>query len=791
MDGYLNNTTYAQFPDPLINPRKIDDNYILQYGRAMFNTFNKSGYSIFYNARAEYYEHMRYAMGNQSINQYKRWLDCFVDDTDTTTMNIDWRILNFATKYINIVQDKLAKELFQVTCTPIDALAEDQKRDYKARVQALKEMQVWLEEKNIMVTRDFAGVDPPPDMGSGDTDEFEIAASMSLKHYWAMKMEILIETILNQNDYEYLKKELAWDLIVCGAGALKITERPDATPVIEKVRIENLIVSNVKNDKFSDLVYAGEVKTMTVNEFFKRSGNKFTKDQQDDIIKNWAKINRPTVDYNYNLVNLYANFYNNTPMVEVLDFVFEAPAAITYEKKTDSYGNKRLDRKSPDYPSYGEEEYKNRYKGERELVKANYRTLYKGLWILNSDYICDCGPMENIIRDKQTFEPYFPYVIMAPNMKSGIVTSMVKQMIPVLNAIQLNWLKHNDAIAKAVPKGVAIDLDAIENASIGKGGQAMKPREILDLYYKRGTLPYRSKDQANGGMHGIPITELQNGLSPDVVEYFNNIIQYINLLRDITGLNELVDGSTPDPKQLKSVAEAAMQGTNSALGPLYYGSMSLFERTCEMISLCVPAALKKGYVEDIKPAIGSPTMRFFGENSDIDSHTWAIKLEAKPSKDDWQSLYNDAALAMQEGQITIADISFLREIDNLKQARQYLILAVKRKQASDMQQQQASSEANAQAQMQSNQMSEQMKQQTLQMELQLKIELEKEKRETIRVQEEERRKTILTQTQMQNDVKLQVKEMEASSNESQTQMKAQAQVHTANIRDKKPPTTQK
>lgn len=792
MQDLYQGNTYNQFPDLLADPKKIDDNYILQYGRAMWYTFNRLGYSIFYNARTEYRDHMRYAMGGQSINQYKKWLgwDENGNEGGGEEANLDWRVLNLASKYINIVQDKLAKELFQITCTPIDALAVDQKRDYVARVQAMKEMQAWLEQKNIMVTRDFAGIDPPPNIDGG-TDEFEIFASMSLKHRWAMSMEIMIESILNQNEFDHIRREIAWDLPVFGTSVIKITERPDSVPYIEKVRPENFIVSNAKDDRFSNMVYAGEVKTMTVNEFFQRAGDKFSEQQRKDIVERYSKMNRPTVDYNYIFNSPYANFYQNTPMIEVLDFVFEAPAGITYEKKKDKYGNNRMDRKAPGYPSYGDKEYKSRYGNERELLKTEYPTLYKGLWILNSEYICDCGLMQNVIRDKQTFQPFFPYVAIAPNMKNGIVTSMVKQMIPVLNAIQLNWLKHNDAIAKAIPKGAALDLDAIENVAIGKAGQTLKPRDIVDLYYKRGTFVYRSKDQAGKGMNGIPISELENGLSADAVQYFNNIISYINMLRDITGLNELADGSTPDPKLLKSVAEVAMQGANSALGPYYFGSQSIFERTCKMISISVPAAFKRGAIAPMETAIGSPTVRFFGENSDIDSHTWAIKVEAKPSKDDWNSLYEDARMALQTEQITIADMTFLRDIDNLKQARQYLVLAVKKKQEADMQEQQALSETNAQVQMQSNQMAEQMKQQTLQMQHQFNMEMESKKQETILLQEEEKRKTILAQASLQNEGKMQTAEIQASAGEAQAHIKANAQVEASKNKAEKPTNAKK
>lgn len=776
-----------QYPDPLIDPKKKDKAFILQYGKAMYYSYRRSGFNLFYNARVEYKNLMRYAQGNQSINQYKKRLGT-IDNQDQSWLNLDWQVLNLCTKYVNIVQDKLHKQAFDIEIEPIDALAEDQKRDFRAKSKAFSQLQKWLADAQVSISKDFGQQEqlPPFDL---DTDEFEVYMQMSVKHRWAMQMEILLAQVLNDNDYEQLKKDLAWDLTVIGVGALKITERDNEIPKVEKVNPENLVVSNVKNEKFDDVVHVGEVIMMPANQFFKRaeeSGCPLTEEEKQDILDNWARL-LPYNDVDDGLVyQANNNFYNSTPMLEVMDFVFESINCIKYEKKKDKYGNERLDRKAPDYPSYGQAEYEKKFNGERKIVSANPATLYKGLWLVKSNYLIDYGTVKNINRDGQSYEPYFPYILMAPNMRQGQVQSLVKQMIPILNDIQLNWMKYQDAVAKSIPKGHAFDLDAMENINLGKGGRNFTKKEIIDMFYQRGSFVFRRKDMSNQGTSGLPIQELENGMSADVPAFFNNILAGINLLREIIGMNDLTDGSTPDPKMLKSVAEAAMAGSNSALGYLYFGNKAIFENLCRQLINSIPQGIKRGAIKPLDTALGVPTVTFFGENSEITAHRYGFKVSAQPTRDEWNDFYQQVNLALQEGKIDLSDSVFLREVTNLKQARQYLIVREKKKQQQEEQAQQASIEATAKAQQESNRIAEEEKRKTMAMELEHIRAKEEEKRKTAIVVEEARRETILLQTGMANKGKVEVADIQAQSDQSQTDQKVQADIYKIEKQAEKP-----
>lgn len=766
------------FPSPLIDPKDKGEDFIMQYGKAMYHTFKRSGFKMFYNNRPGYREEILFAQGNQSVDQYKQRLDCW-EDQDQSYLNLDWQILNLCSKFVNIVQGKLNKVDFNILITAIDALAIDQKKDYLAKVQAYKELQAWAQAKDIAISKDFVGVEQLPiEM---ENDELEIFMNMSLKHRWAMSMEKAINAVLNSNDFSHTKKEVIWDLIVLGVGVIKVTEKKDGSLEIEKCNPENIIVSNASNEKFKNVQHVGEVKTMTPEEYFARCGNIYTPEQKEDILKNHLKkFSQTNTNEPYNGGSI-AN--NQIGMLEVLDFVFFSEDQMVHEKKKDRRGNPKVYRKKYNYPSkMSMEEYEETYEGEREVIKTSYDNLYKGLWLIGSEYLCDYGPVSNINRKDNLVDCFFPYILIAPNMQHGVTTSMVRQMIPVLNFIQLNWLKYNDAIAKAKPKGAGIDLDALESIALGKGGKNFTPKQAIDLWEKKGIVVFRGKNIAKDGANRKPIEEIENGMAADAGRFFENIVGGINLLRDITGLNEVTDASSPDPKLLKSVAEAAMAGTNNAVDHLYHGINQIYQDLCRQLSVAIVNGIKNGSTE-LEDSIGGATTRFFGDNSEITAHKYGIKIENKPSQDEWNGFYGELQIALQNQTIDASDAAFCREIDNLKEARQYLIVRERKKADRMAQAEQAKIEQAAQANQQAAQATIEMQKQATQIEIDGKIRLEQEKRATALAVEEQKRITILLQTQMQLEGKNQNKVIEGGMKSTHIEQKGEYDLAAQHIKN--------
>ena len=90
----------------------------------------------------------------------------------------------------------------------------------------------------------------------------------------------------------------------------------------------------------------------------------------------------------------------------------------------------------------------------------------------------------------------------------------------------------------------------------------------------------------------VPIQELQTSASNAKIQSLINTYQYyLQMIRDVTGLNEARDGSMPDPNALVGLQKMAANASNIATKHILDASLYLTLRTCENISLRIADAL--------------------------------------------------------------------------------------------------------------------------------------------------------------------------------------------------------
>jgi hypothetical protein len=133
-------------------------------------------------------------------------------------------------------------------------------------------------------------------------------------------------------------------------------------------------------------------------------------------------------------------------------------------------------------------------------------------------------------------------------MYKGNIESLVRRMIPFADLIQITHLKLQQVIARVVPDGVYIDADGLNEVDLGTGG-AYNPEDALRLYFQTGSVIGRSYTQEGDYNQGkIPIKELTtssgSGKTQMLIANYNH---YLGMIRQVTGLNEARDASSPDP----------------------------------------------------------------------------------------------------------------------------------------------------------------------------------------------------------------------------------------------------
>ena len=121
---------------------------------------------------------------------------------------------------------------------------------------------------------------------------------------------------------------------------------------------------------------------------------------------------------------------------------------------------------------------------------------------------------------------------------------------------------------------------------------SLSPLEIHDIYEQTGVFYYRSKNP-EGGFQNPPVREIGNQIRniQELVALYNH---YLQLIRDTSGINESMDGTTPKGEMLVGVQQNAIAQGNNALYDITHSSMLLYKRVCSDVVKClqiVPAEL--------------------------------------------------------------------------------------------------------------------------------------------------------------------------------------------------------
>tara|TARA_Y100001972_G_C7632413_1_gene317460 strand:- start:439 stop:1566 length:1128 start_codon:yes stop_codon:yes gene_type:complete len=254
-----------------------------------------------------------------------------------------------------------------------------------------------------------------------------------------------------------------------------------------------------------------------------------------------------------------------------------------------------------------------------------------------------------------------------------------------------------------VPDGVFLDADGIAEVDLGNGTN-YNPQEALNMYFQTGSVIGRSMTQDGDFNNGrVPIQELRTGGgNTKISSLINSYNYYLQLIRDVTGLNEARDGSAPDKNALVGLQKIAAANSNTATRHILQGGLYLTLKTAEAISLRIADVLEYSNAKNnFIQSLGKFNVGTLDEIKELHLHDFGIFLELAPDEEEKQLLENNIQMAITQKQIELEDAIDVREIKNLKLANQLLKLRRKQKFERDRQMQlqniQSQSQSNSQA----------------------------------------------------------------------------------------------
>lgn len=718
------------FPSDLArNSSKKKDAYGIAYAKGIEEDWfsRLSTNSQYYSQREQFKEYRAYRQGNQSPDRFKKYVN---PTGDSSWINLDYTPIQIIPKFIDIVKNSIVDQFFRIAVEAIDPVAKSEKDKERNKILARKIMKQVMEGVGNVNGAKKLGEKFIPE----DEEELDFHMSTNFKMSVEIALEQAIEFTLNLNRFDKeVFTRMVDDILTLGIGATRVYTHPSRGIVTRYVDPINFVYSYTRDPYFGDLSYCGEVIHMTISEIRERFNVK-----DEKLLKKLAKnaenkFGNGTLDnwneqyigaYNSNEWN-YPNYPYDKFKVRVLDFEFITSFTDKYEKKDTRYGNQTFHKKPEDYKPPKSPKYK------REQFTDSYQTVLGGYKVIGEDTIFDYGVKYNLPRDKRDLsKTCMSFKAVAPNLQDNFFTGMLQRMIPFADGMMRSFLKLQQIQQKQRPPGLKIDIDALDEVDLGDG-QKLKPADIVDVYDQTGNFIYSGRSY--GGEYGNqnPIQEIAVsyiGLLNEQITAYNHNLQQ---LRDVTGLNEFRDASQPSSEAGLGVAQIALSQSNNATKHINAAAFGVVDKVAQDVVIRLQDVfeysphLRKIYEE----AIGKMDVDAIKLMDKIPAHLFGLEVEVDLSDDEKAMLMQDVGIALQSGQITIADKYMIQNMTNMKDAQKYLAMQVKKNMAQKQQMEMQKIEAQGQQIQQQSMASSQGKQQELQSEYMLKMQLSKQEHE--------------------------------------------------------------
>ena len=704
------------FPSQVASDQeKMSFEYGRQVGRAIQSEWfgGNSGSARFQSNQNSFHGLRLYARGEQPIQKYKDELSV---NGDLSYLNLDWKPVPILSKFVDIVVNGIADRSFDVKAYSQDPYGVEKRTAYMDSI--IRDMQT--QELNDYAAEAF-GInlyENDKENLPGSKEELELHMQLSYKQGIEIAEEIAINTLFDGNNYDLAKRRVYYDLATIGIGAVKNTFSESEGVVIDYVDPANLVYSYTESPYFEDIYYVGEVKNIPINELKKQYPQ--LDQAQLDKIKAAGSYNNTT---SWNQFNDGADRGYDSNTVQVLYFNYKTYMNEVYKiKDTATGGLKAISRDDQFNPPVDSEGFA---KASRSL-----EVLYEGAMILGPSMLLEWGMAKNMVRPKSDYNKVkMNYSIVAPRMYRGRIESIVSRCTGFADMIQLTHLKMQQVLSKMMPDGVYMDADGLAEIDLGNGTN-YNPQEALNMFFQTGSVIGRSFTQEGDMNPGkVPIQPLQTGAGGQKLQ---TLIQtynyYLQMIRDVTGLNEARDGSSPDARALVGVQKLAAANSNTATRHILDSGLFLTADTAESLSLRISDILeyspsKEAFIQKI----GGFNVGVLEELNDLYLHDFGIVLELSPDDEEKGMLENNIQTALSAGLIDLSDAIDIREVKNLKLANQLLKLRRKQKQLRDQEMQQQNIQAQAQANAQAQQVAAQAEVQKDQALFQTKAQLEQMK----------------------------------------------------------------
>jgi hypothetical protein len=397
--------------------------------------------------------------------------------------------------------------------------------------------------------------------------------------------------VLEANGWnDVLKQRLLHDSAEVGLVATYTFMDEEGEVHVQWIRPENAIYSYSDFPDFRDTSYRGHILSMKVSELRARysiaAGGTLTEEdifrlaqsskeyQLTDKIK-WMQ------DWNVAWLRPYDEWNIDLVQFEIRTLDSDGYTVTKTKKNGSTIIRKGKPEKIDENQEYLEEKKWNIYEGVYCPVT---QTMIK--WGIKKNMIRPQDPKElGNAEFSYSFYMYDPY-----DMRNVAVPEKIEE--PIEQMI-LARLKIQQMVAKMVPAGASIDVDALQELDLGLG-DSVKPLEVQKIWEQTGKLYYRGRD-AEGNRIPVPITELANtGFAPQLQALIQLYQFHYQVLKDELGEDPNLMNQAAQPRVAASNIAASQQLANNATEYMYDAYIYVMEETCKKIACLLNKSVTYG-----------------------------------------------------------------------------------------------------------------------------------------------------------------------------------------------------
>lgn len=453
---------------------------------------------------------------------------------------------------------------------------------------------------------------------------------------WEMAAKAACNTISLNSDLKIIENRCTQELIKWGFTATRTYVDKSTNEVkIRNVDIPNLIIPKPKYVDGRDITRFGEVRWIRLTEL-KEICPSLTRDQYVEIIEG-------AMGYSQNeFLNSYYNsdedihdFYNggNTILGEIQVPILDAQWLANevqhrlYFEKYDSEFSKSVTRKT-------ELSRSEKKKGNR-INKKKFIKRYEAVWLIGSDILLEYGEAKSnhYYGRKGNRTPKLDLSFASTGKKS-----ITERCVPFVEDINLAVVKLRQAIATLPPAPqLVIYQHALRNVVLN--GKKQTGEDLVQGLIEDGVLVVNGEDEKGNPIFqngGKAVDNLNLNVAEQIATYSNQILSNVNMIRQVIGLPEGLDGTSGNPYQGLGKQQLAAAASSNALFPTLSPIGALFENAFRLGVGYYQVLSSDSEIEIHDLSLSETSARVFKVSKDFSSKDFKVKFTYAPNDEEKQ-----------------------------------------------------------------------------------------------------------------------------------------------------------